>query len=172
MKALLKTAALGLSAALSLTACGGAGDEGDGKTITFVAAEYSTNTEPYWKDLIAKFEKANPGLKVDLQVVNWDDIDSQRQGARRHQARARARCIHFARAPQGQDGYILPAVVQGTLGRRSAHGRADSNWAATRRIVGSSCSRPTSCTASGNRSEPNPEGTDAAGLPVTFQSAV
>lgn len=80
MKALLKTAALGLSAALALTACGGGDSAADGKTITFVAAEYSTNTEPYWKGLIADFEKANPGLKVDLQVVNWDDIDAHVKG--------------------------------------------------------------------------------------------
>lgn len=79
MKALLKTAGLGLSAALALTACGdggtGGGGEGEAKTITFVAAEYSTNTKPYWTKLIGEFEDANPGLKVDLQVVNWDDID-------------------------------------------------------------------------------------------------
>lgn len=76
-----KVAALGLSAALAFTAaaCGSESGEGDGKTITFVAAEYSDKTEPYWKDLIGKFEKANPGLKVDLQVISWDDIDGHVQ---------------------------------------------------------------------------------------------
>ncbi|MGH3520864.1 MAG: extracellular solute-binding protein [Haloechinothrix sp.] len=78
-KTLLRTAALGLSAALALTACGDSDDTagGDGKTITFVAAEYSTNTAPYWRELIKDFEAANQGLRVDLQVVNWNDIDQR-----------------------------------------------------------------------------------------------
>jgi len=87
MKVLRRTAALGLSAALalSLAACGdetggtGSGDEAGGegaKEITFVAAEYSTKTKPYWEALIKEFEAANEGLKVNLQVINWDDIDS------------------------------------------------------------------------------------------------
>ncbi|MBA0126193.1 extracellular solute-binding protein [Haloechinothrix sp. YIM 98757] len=68
----LRAAALGLGAALALSACG---DADDGDTITFIAAEYSSDTEPYWQELIADFEEANPGMSVDLQVVNWDDID-------------------------------------------------------------------------------------------------
>ncbi|WP_052344905.1 extracellular solute-binding protein [Thermocrispum municipale] len=77
-----RIAALGAIAALALTAataCGSDEAEGDGKTITFVAAEYSDKTEPYWKDLISRFEKENPGLKVNLQVINWDEIDGQVQ---------------------------------------------------------------------------------------------
>jgi ABC-type glycerol-3-phosphate transport system substrate-binding protein len=77
-------AAMTTVAALLLTACGesgggpGAAGGGDGdRTITFVAAEYSSGVEPYWQDLIAKFEGANPGYTVDLQVVNWNDIDQQ-----------------------------------------------------------------------------------------------
>ncbi len=77
--------------ALVLSACGGSngsdgdpepgdgGDEGgaEGTTITFVAAEYSTGVEPYWQELITEFEDANPGYEVDLQVINWNDIDQQ-----------------------------------------------------------------------------------------------
>jgi ABC-type glycerol-3-phosphate transport system substrate-binding protein len=77
-------AALTTVAALTLSACGGsngasapAGGEGDGGTITFVAAEYSAGVEPYWQDLITEFEDANPGYEVDLQVINWNDIDQQ-----------------------------------------------------------------------------------------------
>lgn len=79
MKRYLKAAALGLSAALALTACGSEAGEGDAKTITFVAAEYSDQTKPYWQGLIKEFEKENPGLHVKLQVINWDDIDGHVQ---------------------------------------------------------------------------------------------
>lgn len=80
----LATALLALSAVL--TACGGssskssssAATNGPAKgTITFLAADYSALTKPYWKDLIARFEKANPGAKVKLQVVDWNDINQK-----------------------------------------------------------------------------------------------
>ncbi len=78
----MRVVALGATATLALTAaaaCGSDEAEGDGKTITFVAAEYSDKTEPYWQDLVSRFEKANPGLKVDLQGISWDDIDGHVQ---------------------------------------------------------------------------------------------
>jgi multiple sugar transport system substrate-binding protein len=78
----MRVVALGATATLALTAaaaCGSDEADGDGKTITFVAAEYSDKTEPYWQDLVSRFEKANPGLKVDLQVISWDDIDGHVQ---------------------------------------------------------------------------------------------
>ncbi len=46
-------------------------------TITFMAADYSSLTTPYWQHLIARFEKANPGAKVNLQVVSWNDIEQK-----------------------------------------------------------------------------------------------
>ncbi len=77
-------AALTTVAALTLSACGGSngasapvGGEGAGGTITFVAAEYSAGVEPNWQDLITEFEDANPRYEVDLQVINWNDIDQQ-----------------------------------------------------------------------------------------------
>lgn len=69
--------------ALVLSACGGPEDasesngDGDARTITFVAAEYSAGVEPYWQDLISRFEEANSGYQVELQVINWNDIDQQ-----------------------------------------------------------------------------------------------
>lgn len=71
------TAALALSA-LALSACSSA-DSGssDADTITFMAAAYSDGTQAYWEDLIARFEKANPGKHVDLSVVSWNDYDQK-----------------------------------------------------------------------------------------------
>lgn len=75
----LKAAAATMSVALTVVACGnetGSAGDGDAGKITFVAAEYSTNTKPYWENLIKEFEAANDGIEVDLQVINWDDIDA------------------------------------------------------------------------------------------------
>ncbi|WP_035844653.1 extracellular solute-binding protein [Kitasatospora azatica] len=84
---------LGISAvcaisALALTACGGGGG-GGGKgsaagapvTLKLVAADYgdkaSNSSTLYWNDLVKGFEAANPNIKVDVQVINWNDIDKQ-----------------------------------------------------------------------------------------------
>lgn len=45
-------------------------------TITFVAAEYSTSTKPYFENLVKEFETKYPNIKVELQVINWDILDS------------------------------------------------------------------------------------------------
>ena len=81
---------LGLSAvcavgALALTSCsssGGSGASADGTvTLKLVAADYgdkATNSSTlYWNDLVKSFEAANPKIKVDVQVINWNDIDKQ-----------------------------------------------------------------------------------------------
>ncbi|MGI5471415.1 extracellular solute-binding protein [Streptomyces sp. CA-132043] len=64
---------------LALAACGGGGDSGDSKTIKLVAADYgdkaSNASKVYWADVKKEFEKANKGYKVDVQVVNWNEID-------------------------------------------------------------------------------------------------
>lgn len=76
---------LGISAALTLalglTGCGkggsvGSDDSGD-RTIRFVAAKYDDDTQPYWENLIKDFEARNPGYKVDLEVVDWEQMDSK-----------------------------------------------------------------------------------------------
>ena len=75
-------AAVALAAMLATAGCGtdpGVGD-GDGKaagTIKFIAASYSDNTTKYWKDLVAEFEKENPDIKVDLQVMDWNTLLQQ-----------------------------------------------------------------------------------------------
>ncbi|MFF2078956.1 extracellular solute-binding protein [Kitasatospora sp. NPDC058162] len=84
--ALVSACALG---ALALTSCGsggggggGGGADADGKvTLKLVAADYgdkeSNSSKNYWNGVATAFTAANPGIKVDVQVVNWNDIDKQ-----------------------------------------------------------------------------------------------
>jgi len=43
-------------------------------TIKFMAALYSDATAPFWSELIEAFEKENPDVKVDVDIVNWDSL--------------------------------------------------------------------------------------------------
>lgn len=80
-KRVIATGAATLAMALGLTACGGDSDSGDSKTIKLVAADYgdkaSNASKIYWNDVKKEFEKANKGYKVDVQVINWNEIDKQ-----------------------------------------------------------------------------------------------
>ncbi|MET7688957.1 extracellular solute-binding protein [Streptomyces sp. NPDC005483] len=81
MKQHLAGTAAGLVLALALAGCGkgGSSDSGasDGRTITFVAAKYDEDTQPYWEKLIKDFEARTPGYKVNLEVVDWEQMDSK-----------------------------------------------------------------------------------------------
>ncbi len=78
----MATAAVTLSAVLAASGCGtdpGVGD-GDGEaagTIKFIAASYSDVTTKYWKDLVKDFEAENKGIKVNLQVLDWNTLLEQ-----------------------------------------------------------------------------------------------
>ncbi|MFD5974822.1 ABC transporter substrate-binding protein [Streptomyces bacillaris] len=69
-------AALGMTATLS--GCGEDSGTGD-VTLKLVAADYGTSaansSERYWSGLVAGFEKANPGIKVEVNVLSWKDVD-------------------------------------------------------------------------------------------------
>ncbi len=58
-------------ASVSFTACSSGGSKAE---FTFVAAQYSNETEPFWKNMVAEFQKSNPRIKVNLQVVGWDTL--------------------------------------------------------------------------------------------------
>lgn len=45
-------------------------------SITFVAAEYSSATKPYFESVVREFETTYPNIDVELQVINWDILDS------------------------------------------------------------------------------------------------
>jgi len=59
--------------ALALTAC----DRGSGASIKVVIADYSKDhTRPFWQSLAETYTKQT-GVKVDLQVIDWNSIDQQ-----------------------------------------------------------------------------------------------
>ncbi|MFE7316153.1 ABC transporter substrate-binding protein [Streptomyces sp. NPDC057555] len=65
---------------LTLTGCGSS-SEGNGVTLTLVAADYGDNkansSEHYWDALVRAFEKQHPGIKVDVKVYNWTQVDKK-----------------------------------------------------------------------------------------------
>ncbi|MEU8569969.1 extracellular solute-binding protein [Streptomyces pathocidini] len=69
--------------ALTLTSCGG-GDSaggGDNATIRLVAADYGdsadNSSEKYWDELVDAFEAKNPGIRVNVEVHSWNDVDQR-----------------------------------------------------------------------------------------------
>lgn len=65
--------------ALALTGCSSSGGSGDTKvtSIKLVAAEYSKeHTAAFWNAFATKYE-AKTGIKLEVQVVSWNDIDQQ-----------------------------------------------------------------------------------------------
>ena len=65
-----------LAMALSLAACGNkpvAEDDGTA-TVTMIAAQYGNETAAWWADFEAKFEAANEGIDLVVDVVSWNDI--------------------------------------------------------------------------------------------------
>ncbi|MGW7440257.1 extracellular solute-binding protein [Streptomyces sp. NPDC054849] len=74
------TVVLGLL--IPLSGCGGSGDgAGDGVTLHLVAAEYgdspATSSKPFWDKMAADFTKTHPGLKLDVKLLPWADIDRE-----------------------------------------------------------------------------------------------
>ncbi|MGW3627050.1 ABC transporter substrate-binding protein [Streptomyces sp. NPDC000880] len=69
-------AALGMTVVLS--GCGSSSGSGD-VTLKLVAADYDVdggqNSKKYWADLAAEFESTNPGIKIDVQIESWNDVD-------------------------------------------------------------------------------------------------
>ncbi|MDP5313680.1 ABC transporter substrate-binding protein [Streptomyces poriferorum] len=69
-------AALGMTVALA--GCGGDGSSGD-VTLKLVAADYGTGegnkSQAYWDGVARSFEASHPGIKVDVTVYPWTDVD-------------------------------------------------------------------------------------------------
>lgn len=65
----------------TLSACGSGPGLGRGVTLHLVAADYGTDdassSKKYWDALARNFESANPGITVDVQVIDWDHVDAR-----------------------------------------------------------------------------------------------
>lgn len=73
----IAVAALFTGLVLAVSSCGFGGsksDANDPNTLTFVAPIYSDGTKSEWDKIISDFEKANPGIKVNLQMESWTQI--------------------------------------------------------------------------------------------------
>ncbi len=94
-KRLSGIAILTLVASVSLAGCGFGGDgssggggggdatgdaTGDGAgeavTLNLLAPSYSDATQGLWEGVIDGFEKANPGITVNLEIQSWDNLES------------------------------------------------------------------------------------------------
>ncbi|MDT9682018.1 extracellular solute-binding protein [Streptomyces sp. TRM76323] len=73
-------AALTITATLSGCGAGAA----DGVTLKLVAADYGSTdantSEKYWNDLARAYEKKTPGVKIDVTVLSWKDVDREVAG--------------------------------------------------------------------------------------------
>jgi multiple sugar transport system substrate-binding protein len=71
-------AVLGMAGVLA--GCGGPGDSGD-VTLKLVAADYgdsaANSSKKYWAKVVKGFEAKNPGIKVDVTVHSWNDVDRE-----------------------------------------------------------------------------------------------
>jgi len=79
VRRLMPAVLLSLAIALLATACDrGPGAKGGGvASIKVVIADYSKdNTGPFWRSLSETYTKQT-GVKVDLQVIDWNSIDQQ-----------------------------------------------------------------------------------------------
>ncbi|PYC85419.1 ABC transporter substrate-binding protein [Streptomyces tateyamensis] len=70
------------SSALLLSGCGVLGIGSDGPvTLKLVAADYGDNptnsSQHYWDDLARRFQADHPKIRIDVQVINWTDIDKR-----------------------------------------------------------------------------------------------
>ncbi|MEW2579829.1 extracellular solute-binding protein [Streptomyces syringium] len=76
------TAAGAATAALApaLTACGSEATGGD-KKIRLIAADYgdkpTNSSKKYWDSLAREFESKNKGIKVDVSVYSWTEVDKK-----------------------------------------------------------------------------------------------
>lgn len=88
-KSLFRGAALALSgllAAGALASCAAETESGttsggeavtEATTIRVVAAQYTDDMQPYFDDLVERFEADNPNVTVEVEVVSWNDIDQK-----------------------------------------------------------------------------------------------
>lgn len=81
-KLLAGSAALAFAAA-TLAACssGDGGDSGDATTLSFWHNSTTGDGKAYWEDMAAQFEEANPGVTIEVQAIQNEDMDGKLQTA-------------------------------------------------------------------------------------------
>ena len=80
---LIAASAVLLAGAAALTGCSGSGGGSSDGSASMTLWQNST-TGPglqFWKDAAKSFEKANPGVKIDVQTVQNEDFDGKLQTA-------------------------------------------------------------------------------------------
>lgn len=84
-KKLLTGSAVLIAGALALSGCagGGSGDGSDGGDVTLTFWHNSTTGpgKAYWEDTAAAFEEANPGVTVEVQSFQNEEMDGKLQTA-------------------------------------------------------------------------------------------
>ncbi|WP_444545570.1 ABC transporter substrate-binding protein [Streptomyces naganishii] len=76
-----RTGMIALTIAMGMTAIlGGCGSTGSsGVTLRLVAADYgdsaANSSKKYWDRLAQEYESAHPGVKVQVSVYSWNDVD-------------------------------------------------------------------------------------------------
>ena len=81
----IATGAAALAAISVLTGCGSSSSGGSSSstTLNFFGADYGTgpanSTSKYWDAIAAAFHKANPGITVNVQTVDWTDFPNKVQ---------------------------------------------------------------------------------------------
>ncbi|MFD5145054.1 ABC transporter substrate-binding protein [Streptomyces sp. NPDC058401] len=78
----LRAPGAGCLAVVLLAGCGMESDPGSAEVVLrIVAADYgdspANSSEPYWKELAYGFEHAHPGVRVEVSVLSWNDVDAK-----------------------------------------------------------------------------------------------
>ena len=66
---------LACAAALALSVAGVRAASAE--TVHVTVSYYSAATGPYFEKMAAEFHKANPGIDIKIDVVNWDSLLQQ-----------------------------------------------------------------------------------------------
>ena len=120
--------------AVALTAVGLAGflaPAAQADTVRVTVAYYSDQTEPYFKQMAAAFEKANPGDTIQIEMVNWDTLQQKLQtdiagGSNADLAIIGTRwLLDFVKDDMAEplDGYMNPAFKNRFIGAFLAPGQ-------------------------------------------------
>jgi multiple sugar transport system substrate-binding protein len=73
----VKLGCVGIAACMMSATFGTIAQAATPTTITFEVAEYSSNTVPYWQNIVKNFEAAYPNIHVDLTSIAWGQAQNE-----------------------------------------------------------------------------------------------